>query len=307
MPEYKVNVTRDENEHATRESSRVALVTAEIFPDLYEDDHPLRDALIKRGVTVDAVRWDDPAADWAAYDLAVLRSPWDYPGRHAAFIAWARSVPRLANPADVVEWNTDKHYLADLAAAGLPITPTTFVEPGERWHPPAPGEWVIKPTISAGSKDTGRYALPLDAAAAEAHATRLTAAGRTAMIQPYLAAVDTAGETSVLCLPDPGGELTYSHAIRKGPLLTGTGERTGEYAEKITARTPTEAELEIARRALTMVPGGADRLLYARVDVIPGPSGEPLLLELELTEPSLFLRFADGAADRLAAAIIARL
>ena len=300
-------MTREENEHATRETSRVALVTADIFPDLYEDDHPLRDALIARGVAVEAVCWDDPAADWESYDLAVLRSPWDYPGRHAAFIAWARTVPRLANPADIVEWNTDKHYLAELAAAGLPITPTTFVEPGETWTPPGAGEWVIKPTISAGSKDTGRYALPADLAAAQAHVTRLTAAGRTAMIQPYLTAVDTAGETSVLCLPDATGELTYSHAIRKGPLLTGSGERTGEYDEEITARVPTEAELEIARRVLTMVPGGAKRLLYARVDVVPGPTGEPLLLELELTEPGLFLRFAEGAADRLADAIIARL
>jgi len=300
-------MTREENEHATRETSRVALVTADIFPDLYEDDHPLRDALIARGVAVEAVCWDDPAADWESYDLAVLRSPWDYPGRHAAFIAWARTVPRLANPADIVEWNTDKHYLAELAAAGLPITPTTFVEPGETWTPPGAGEWVIKPTISAGSKDTGRYALPADLAAAQAHVTRLTAAGRTAMIQPYLTAVDTAGETSVLCLPDATGELTYSHAIRKGPLLTGSGERTGEYDEEITARVPTEAELEIARRVLTMVPGGAKRLLYARVDVVPGPTGEPLLLELELTEPGLFLRFAAGAADRLADAIIARL
>jgi len=300
-------MTREENEHATRETSRVALVTADIFPDLYEDDHPLRDALIARGVAVEAVCWDDPAADWESYDLAVLRSPWDYPGRHAAFVAWARTVPRMANPADIVEWNTDKHYLAELAAAGLPITPTTFVEPGETWTPPGAGEWVIKPTISAGSKDTGRYALPADLAAAQAHVTRLTAAGRTAMIQPYLTAVDTAGETSVLCLPDATGELTYSHAIRKGPLLTGSGERTGEYDEEITARVPTEAELEIARRVLTMVPGGAKRLLYARVDVVPGPTGEPLLLELELTEPGLFLRFAEGAADRLADAIIARL
>jgi hypothetical protein len=295
------------DEHATRERFRVALVTAEMFPDLYEDDHPLRDALTERGVSVDAVRWDDPAADWRSYDLAVLRSPWDYPARPAEFLAWIRTVPRLANPADVVAWNLDKHYLGELAAAGLPVTATTFVEPGETWKPPPPGEWVIKPTISAGSKDTGRYTLPSALDAARAHVERLTTAGRTAMIQPYLTAVDTAGETSVLMLPDETGELTYSHAIRKGPLLTGPGERTGEYREEISARTPAPAELEIARRVLTMIPGGAKRLLYARVDVIPGPDGSPLLLELELAEPSLFLRYTQGAAERLADAIIARL
>jgi len=300
-------MTRAESERATRDVSRVALVTSDLFPDLYEDDFPLRDALIERGVAVDAACWDDPGIDWAAYDLVVLRSPWDYPQRRDAFVEWARSVPRLANPADIIAWNTDKHYLGELAAAGLPITPTMFVEPGERWTPPQPGQWVIKPAISAASRDTGRYELPADLAAAQAHVERLSAAGRTVMIQPYLAAVDTAGETSVLCLPDEFGALTFSHAIRKGPLLTGTGERSGEYSEEITARTPDEAELDLARRTLTLIPGGTKRLLYARVDMIPGPDGAPLLLELELTEPSLFFGFAAGAASRLTEAILSRI
>jgi hypothetical protein len=124
------------------------------------------------------------------------------------------------------------------------------------------------------------------------------------MIQPYLAAVDTEGETAVLCLPDETGKLTYSHAIRKGPLLTGSGERTGDYTEETVARTPRPAELEVARRVLGAIPGGADRLHYARVDLIPGPDGAPLLLELELAEPCLFLRWSDHAADRLADAVV---
>ena len=293
---------------ATRENSRVALVTDESFPDLYEDDHPLRDALTERGVRVDAVRWDDPAADWSAYDLAVIRSPWNYTWRAAEFVAWAHTVPRLANPADIVEWNTDKHYLRELAQAGLPVTPTAYVEPGETWNPPPTGEWVVKPTISAASRNTGRYSLPADLATAQAHVTRLTTAGGTAMIQPYLPAVDTVGETSVLCLPDPSGELTYSHAIRKAALLTTRGERTAASAsEKTTASTPTEPELALARQALTLVPGGSERLLYARVDMVPGPEGEPLLLELELTEPFLFFREAPAAPVRMAEAILARL
>ncbi|OJF10190.1 ATP-grasp domain-containing protein [Couchioplanes caeruleus] len=288
-------------------ATRVALVTADIFPDLYEDDHPLRDALLARGAAVDAVRWDDPAADWDGYDLVVLRSPWDYTSRRDEFVAWARTVSRLANPADIVEWNTDKHYLGELAAAGLPITPTTFVEPGEAWTPPEAGEWVIKPTISVGSRDTGRYLLPEDLTAARALAERLSAAGRTTMVQPYLAAVDTAGETAILCLPDATGALTFSHAIRKGPLLNGRGERLGEYSEDITTRTPSARERDLAERVLGLVPGGADRLLYARIDLVPGQDGAPLLLELELAEPTLFLRTADGAAARLADAILRRI
>ena len=294
---------------ATREPSRVALVTSDLFPDLYDDDHPLRDALRDRGVEVDAVRWDDPSADWTAYDLAVIRSPWDYPARRDAFVAWARSVPRLANPADVVAWNTDKRYLADIAAAGVPVTPTTFVAPGDAWPAPPGGDWVIKPTISVAAQDSGRYVLPAESALAAAHVDRLHRAGRTAMIQPYLAAVDTAGETSVLCTPDATGELTYSHGIRKGALLAGpdTGYTAGEYREEISPRTPSPEELALANAALAAVPGGAKRLLYARVDMIPGPDGSPLLVELELTEPSLFFRHAPGAADRLADAIRSRL
>jgi hypothetical protein len=303
-------MTSAPSEPAARERSRVALVTAEAFPGLWRDDHPLRDALRERGAAVDAVRWDDAGADWDGYDLAVIRSPWDYPARRDAFVAWAHRVPRLANPADVVEWNTDKHYLRDLAAAGLPVTPTELVAPGAAWAPPSSGEWVVKPTISVNSQDTGRYRLPQQRDLAVAHVERLGVAGRTAMVQPYLAAVDTAGETAVLFLPDAAGRLTYSHAIRKGPMLSGPD--TGDVdettdREEITSRTPSPDELAAAERVLAAVPGGPDRLLYARVDLIPGPDGSPVLVELELTEPSLFLLHAPGAAKRLADAVIARI
>jgi hypothetical protein len=293
---------------ATREQSRVALVTCDLFPDLWDDDIPLRDALRARGVRADPVCWDDETADWTVYGLSVLRSTWDYVPRRDAFVRWAESVPGLLNPAGIVAWNTDKTYLRELAAAGLPVTPTEYVAPGETWSAPKSGEWVVKPTVSAGSQDTGRYLLPGQRDLAAAHVLRLTAAGRTAMIQPYLSAVDSAGETSVLCLPDATGELTYSHAARKGPMLTGTGGGwIDPGSEDISPRVASEAELQVAARVLAAVPGGAKELLYARVDLIPGPDGAPMLLELELTEPSLFLRQSPDAADRLADAIVARL
>jgi hypothetical protein len=304
-------MTRAQSDPATRERSRVALVTCDLFPDLYEDDHPLRDRLRAGGVEVDVVTWDDPRADWASYDLVVIRSPWDYPARRDEFVAWAARVPRLLNPADIIAWNTDKHYLRELAAAGIPVTPTEFIEPGEGlgWSVPESGEWVVKPAISAGSRDTGRYAFPAERELALAHIARLTGAGRTAMVQPYLHAVDTAGETAVLCTPDSTGKLSFSHSIRKGPMLTGpdVGEIDLASLEKIDPRDPTDAELALAARALETIPGGADRLLYARVDMIPGPDGSPMLVELELAEPSLFLSHADNATPRLAAAILARL
>jgi hypothetical protein len=299
-----------DNHAATRGKPRVALVTCVDLPELDPDDRLLLGPLAARGVRAEPVAWDAPGVDWARYDLAVLRSPWDYAPRRDEFVGWARNVPGLANPADIIEWNTDKRYLDSLSAVGVPTVPTRWVRPGENWAAPPGGEYVIKPAVSAGSQDTGRYDLS-DAehrGLAAAHVARLQAAGRLTMVQPYLAAVDTAGETALLFIAGPDG-FAFSHAIRKGPMLTGPdfGVDGLFRPEKITPRTPSAAERAVAERALAAVPGGTGRLLYARVDLIPGPDGRPVLVELELTEPSLFLSQTEGAAERLANAIAARL
>jgi hypothetical protein len=285
---------------------RIALVTCADIPALEADDQLLLAPLAALGVRAEPVVWDDPAVDWAGYDLAVLRSPWDYAPRRAEFVDWAARVPRLANPAPVVTWNTDKRYLAELERAGVPVVPTRWLEPGDGGVDAVldgDGEWVVKPAVSAGSLDTGRYDLadPEHRALARAHADRLLAAGRTVMVQPYLSAVDGYGETALLYF-----DGRFSHAIRKGPMLDGPDLGVaGLYkVEDISARVPTAAELEVARLVLAAAP--AD-LLYARVDLIPGPDGAPVLVELELTEPSVFLGYADGAAQRFAEAIAARL
>jgi glutathione synthase/RimK-type ligase-like ATP-grasp enzyme len=293
---------------AAREPSRVALVTCGELPDLDPDDRLLLAPLAAAGIAAEAAVWDDPHVDWAGYDLAVLRSTWDYPPRRDEFVAWARRVPALANPADVVAWNTDKRYLGELAAAGVPVVPTTYVEPGAGWF--AYGtELVVKPTVGAGSLGAGRYKVrdAEEGRLFDEHLSRLLAAGRTAMLQPYLRGVDTAGETSLLYLAGPGG-LAFSHAARKGPMLTGPEEAVaGLFKEEtITPREPSAEELAVGERALAAVPGGSGRLLYARVDVVPDDDGRTVLLELELTEPSLFLGQAAGAAHRFADAIAAR-
>ncbi len=190
------------------------------------------------------------------------------------------------------------------ADAGVAVVTTEWYAPGRPVDLPDVGEWVIKPAVGAGSLDTGRYDLA-DADHRELamrHVDRLHAAGRLAMLQPYLPAVDTAGETSLLFL---GGE--YSHAIRKGPMLAGPdfGVEGLYRAEAITARDPSAAERDLAERVLAATPGWP--LLYARVDLIPDPDGAPVLIELELTEPSLFLGTAAGAVDRFASAIGRRL
>jgi hypothetical protein len=275
--------------------SRVAFVTCTALPNLDPDDALAVAPLRALGATVHAAAWDDPSVDWHSYDLAVLRSAWNYPLVRDEFVAWAHTVPRLVNSADLVEWNTDKRYLAALSSAGVPIVPTSWIDPSSSFVAPS-GDFVVKPSVGAGSLDAGRYG-PSTVDQARAHVSGLQASGRTVMVQPYLPGVDTYGETALLYLD--GG---YSHAIRKGPLLAGPASAVaGLFVEEtVTPRVPSPAERAVAEAALAAVPG---RALYARVDLLPGPSGEPLLAELELTEASLFLGLSDGAPDRFAAAL----
>lgn len=265
---------------------RVCLATCAAWPELDADGPELVAALEAEGLAVDIRSWDDPAADWASYDLVVIRTTWDYWDRHEEYLAWTRSVPRLANPADVVAWNTDKRYLGEL---DVPTIPTTWVAPGEAFDAPD-SRFVVKPSVSAGARDTAAYE-PGDPAAAE-HVARIHAAGKTAMVQPYVEAVEVAGETAVLVF-----DGVVSHAARKSPVLTvGAGEAAyGGWSMSPTEATP--EEVDVALRATA-----GRGLLYARVDLLPGP----VLVELEVTEPSLFLWTAPGSAQRFAQAVARR-
>lgn len=277
----------------------MALATCRALPGGDEDADVLLAATGAAGLDADWRVWDDPAVDWDSYDLVVIRSTWDYVPRRDDFAAWAASVPRLANPADVVAWNTDKTYLRELAGAGLPVVPTAWLtSSADEW--PAWSDLVVKPTVSAGARDTARYG-PAEQDRARDHAARLLSAGRAVMVQPYLSGVDTEGESALVYV---GGD--YSHSLRKAAVLRpGDDAETDELyrPEEITERKASEPEQALAERTLAAVPGGPGRLLYARVDLLPGPDGEPVVVEVELAEPSLFLSEAPGSADRFAAAI----
>lgn len=302
---------------------RIALVSAAAALPLDEDMPPLVAALEALGAEVATPCWDDTNIDWSRFDVAVLRSTWDYVDRIDEFLAWTRrcgTQTHLANPAVVVAWNTDKHYLEHLHRAGVAVVPTRFVEPGadaaaalEVFLRGGPGsvtaglecafeEFVVKPSIGAGSRDTARYRRDERVRALE-HLARLTQAeGRSAMLQPYLASVDTAGETALIYFAG-----VPSHAIRKGPLLRlGDGLVAGLFApEEITRRSPGEDERALAAAAHGAMPFATP--LYARIDMIRAAGGEPVVLELELTEPSVFLAHAPGSAERLARSILARI
>lgn len=271
-----------------------------------DDLPPLLEALTRRGIAHAVVDWDDPGVDWHAHVLAVVRSPWDYTRRHAEFLAWSERVARataLENPPHLLRWSADKRYLRDLDAASVPVVPTSFAAPGETMDWPANGEIVVKPTVSAGSLDTARH-LATARAEAEAHVARLHAAGREAMAQPYLSRVEgERGETALVFVAG-----AFSHAARKGPMLVpGLSVVGGLFVEEdIRPATPTTEEMEVAAAALAAIPAG-NPPLYARVDLVPDDAGRPVVLELELVEPSLFLVHGAGAADRLVDAIAGRL
>lgn len=286
---------------------RIAIATCAELPLLYHDDMLLESALKGNGVDARPVVWTDESVDWSSFDAVLVRSTWDYSPKRDAFLEWVRSVDSVTmimNEAHVHEWNTDKHYLVDLSAAGVPITPTEFVEPGSdtrAWQATLTGEVVVKPAISAGSRDAFRFAAG-DVSGAQRHVDALAAQGRSVMVQPYLHAVDTDGETALVYLD---GE--FSHAIRKGPMLVVSGgEVTGLFAEEsIDPRSPSARERQVADQVMAVVPS-QDPVLYARVDLIPDSTGAPLLSELELCEPSLFFEQGGDAAERMARSVIHR-
>lgn len=295
-------------------SARIALATTAPARGLDEDMAPLIEALRAAGAEALAVDWDDDSVDWRRFDAVLPRSTWDYCERLPAFLDWTRRVAaatRLLNPADVIAWNTDKHYLHALAEAGVAIIPSRFAEPGddagEAWHAsleayPGDGDVVVKPAVGAGSRDAERHPRS-DPAVAVAHIARLLEAGRSALLQPYLERVDVDGETALVHV-----DGRYSHAIRKGPLLQRAAPATRALfaAEWIGAREPGADERALAERVLAAVPFDGP-LAYARVDLVRAGDGTPCLLELELVEPSLFFDHAAGSAARLAEAILRRM
>lgn len=289
---------------------RVALVTAEVARGVDEDLDPLVEALTAGGAEVTTPAWDDTTVDWSALDAAVVRSTWDYTSRHAEFLAWADHVggrTRLHNPPSVLRWNSDKRYLDDLASMGIPVVPTTFLSGPAPLPDPGEREFVVKPTVSAGSKDTARFR-PDQLGSARDLAERIWGSGRAVMVQPYLSSVDAEGETALLFF---GG--AWSHAIRKGPLLRPDEPPTRAlFAEEhITAAPASDDHLRLGAATLAALaalpaPGLGGPPLYARVDVVRDERGGLAVLEVELCEPSLFLATDPAAAGRFAEVILRR-
>ena len=279
---------------------RVALATCSELPGGLEEEHPLAGLL-----GADFRCWDDPSVDWATYDRVVIRSTWDYTQRPAEFLRWCAAVgpERLRNSPELVAWNADKRYLGTLSS---PTVPCVFVAPGER-PPELAGDVVVKPNLSSGARDTGLFSPATHALARELIA-RIHADGRTALVQPYMAAVAERGESALVFF---AGEL--SHVLHKKAVLARDevaptfGEDGPALAmldeELVTPGECTSARLSAAQAVLHEVTARFGMPLYARVDLVEGPGGGPLLIELEVIEPRLYLHLAPGATERFARAI----
>jgi hypothetical protein len=282
---------------------RIAFATCSAHPAGVEDDR-----LAARLLGADFRVWDDENVDWQAYDRVVVRSVWDYTTRIEDFLAWTQAVggERLRNTPELIRFNSDKRYLTLLDA---PTVPTTLLEPGQA-IPGYASEIVVKPNISAGARDTGRF-MPDAIGEAAALVQQIHAGGRAALVQPYLPGVDIDGERAVVFF---GGAI--SHVLHKRPVLrdAGVAPRTADAhspaaimlePDLVVPGTASAEQLQLAQRVHAEISARFGQPLFARVDMVPGPDGAPVVIELEAIEPALYLGLIPGAAERFAAAVLA--
>jgi glutathione synthase/RimK-type ligase-like ATP-grasp enzyme len=295
----------DRRPHPEGPVVQIALVTGgTAAPDV---DAPLVTALRTRGATVHTPSWGDPDVDWTTFDVAVVRTAWDYPERRNAFVDWAArvaSATALWNPADVLRWNTHKSYLLELEDRGAPVVPTAWLAAGDRVDLAellATRDWkraVVKPAVGNGADGVLRT-FDVSDAAAQAHLDRVLDAG-DAMVQPYLEAVASHGEVSVVAVD---GEVT--HVVRKVPAA---GDyRVQEDHGGVNERLDLDGDgAEPAALARWVLDAAGHELLFARVDLVQDENAAWQVAELEVTEPDLYLGVAPDVGEVLARAILAR-
>ena len=282
------------------EMKSIVLVTASSMPKPDPESHLLVTALEQRGVRSQMLAWD-AEFDWSSADLVVVRSAWDYFERLDEFLSWAdavESVSCLVNPASVLRWNTHKRYLTELIERGVPTVPTVVVAKASALPDlPAlfPGslELVVKPAVSIGAIGAMRAAA--DDAGLAAHLAHLALSGDV-LVQPVVSSVLDRGERSLLFA---GRDL--SHSVRKVPLA-GEYRVQDHHGGSVHRHQATSGEIAVARAALAVAPA---RCTYARVDLVDTADG-PVVMELELVEPALFLNEDPSAPDRFAASIISQ-
>lgn len=299
----------------------VTLVTSEAFPNLDSDEAGLPDALRERGIEPRIAIWNDSDVDWSQAGTVVIRSVRDYAPNRQQFIEWSKTVPRLLNPAHVMEWNTDKHYLQDLAKLGMPTINTIWLEPSDNLtrhqvHTrfPAFGDFVVKPAISSGGRGTGRYT-STDAKSrmnAINDAMHHLERGRTVMVQRYHQEVDQSGEISLIYLNG-----LPSYMVKKEPMLHPRFRAGDSLQEEIAhSKQATEDEWRWGERIrlalhkyIKQKSGRDEQLLFNRVDIVrggPNDEEEFFVMEISLIDGSLYLSADEQNLEQFADAIAVR-
>ena len=233
--------------------------------------------------------WNDKSIAWESFDAAVIRSAWDYVPVRDEFLEFAKNVEtktKLFNSYEVMKWNTNKTYLSILENKGVPIIPTKFANNLDealsaiKWAFEKASAVAIKPTVGAGARLAGKASTEDEAIE---YVKRILEAKRTVIIQPYISSVDDEGEKAVIVI---NGEI--SHAAKKVPALTKGGH--GDAAGQIEITTEMKAIVKTISNAVSEW----NDLLFARVDVVRMDE-KLVLMELELTEPWLFMQFRPEA------------
>ena len=281
----------------------IALVTTQAARGHDHDLDILTAALDAADQKWQIVNWDDASITWSRFSIAVLRSTWDYYARFYEFITWVDRVStqtQLQNPAEIVRWNVDKRYLQELSANSIPVMATTFVLQSSDITPELIGrDVIIKPVVSAGSNNTARHRN--DAVAARAQLDHILASGGVAMVQPYSPTINSIGETGLVYL---GGK--FSHAFGKDAVF-GEAEQVHNgvhVQEVITARVATASEHLLGEAVMKFLMNKFGVTpLYARIDMVTNSDGVPEIMEVELTEPSLYLHLDAGSPERAATAL----
>ena len=277
-------------------SVHVRFVTCTKYPEGDPETSDLAALLNARGVLCDVQPWNADV-DWCDAQLCVIRSAWDYHRHLNRFLDWAdqtSACTELRNPVDLVRWNTHKGYLLDLQRRGVAIIPTQVVKKGERQriadviHAFA-RDTVVKPAVSLDGEGMHR----LECAGVLDDAVLHLVDEADVLVQPYVESIADEGELSAVFI---AGD--FAHAVRKSaaPGEFRVQERYGGRTE-VTAIEP--AFLALARRVMASI---AHTPLYARVDMVRW-NGEPCLGELELIEPSLYLRAAPASRKTFLEAI----
>jgi hypothetical protein len=265
---------------------KIAIATCLTIPEIDVDEEITLQAFRDRGHEVELKPWDDPSWNAGEFDAVIIRSTWNYPDHVANFRQWIQATAektKLLNPADILLGNLEKTYLNDVAARGIPVVESRWINTDDADRLMFTEKSVLKPTIGAGSMDTKVF----EGEALQEARDWLKSMGpnRAFMIQSYMRSVDHEGEQSIVMIGDMA-----SHRIHKHP-------RFADGHENVEGPFEVSNEFEeIAQRAIEPI---RDRILYARVDLMLDNAGKWAISELELVEPSLFLSQKPDALELL--------